>query len=282
MSNQINVALFDINKACQKKFNAIIIGKRNTGKSTIVQDILYHLGKTDIPRVCIFSGTEEANGFYKQFVPGTFIHNDSNVEQTLENILQGQRTLTAKIQMGKLSKDVDIRIAIVLDDVGYKKGTLKSEVVRQIFMNGRHYGIVMILACQYCMDPPVDIRTNTDYVFVMKQNSSVKNLYEQFFSGFNCVKDFKTVLDACTENYESFVLDNTMPSTDVSKVCFYFKALYGREFKIGSKEAWKYHSKWYMSEEERLLRKDKLKKEMVKNGSYKANIKGNSLVVRKN
>lgn len=278
---KISVDPFDINKACKNKFNAIIIGKRNTGKSTIVQDLLFHLNNAKVPRVCVFSGTEEASGFYKQFVPNTFIHNDSNVEESLQKILDGQKALTSKMQMGKLSKDTDIRIAIVLDDVGYKKGTLKSEVVRQIFMNGRHYGIISILAVQYAMDPPVDIRTNTDYVFVMKQNSSVKNLYEQFFSGFSCVKDFKVVLDACTENYESFVLDNTMPSTDVSKVCFYFKALFGRVFKIGSPELWKFHNKWHMTDEQRMERKERIQKAVDKNGSYKASVKG-GLIVRKN
>lgn len=277
----IDVNAFQVSKACGKNFNAIIIGKRNTGKSTIIQDVLFNIGKTNVPRVCIFSGTEEANGFYKQFVPGTFIHSDANVEETLEVVLKGQKDLTNKLKLGKIKANTDIRITIVLDDVGYKRGTLRSEVVRQIFMNGRHYGITMILACQYCMDAPVDLRTNTDYLFVMKQNGCVKNLYENFFSGFNSVKEFKTVLNACTENYESFVLDNTMPSTDVSKVCFYFKAQHGRVFKICSEHAWRYHSKWFLSDKDRFERSEKLKKDMKSSTSKKATCKGNKIIIRK-
>lgn len=288
MEGDMNINPFDINKACSKHFNAVIIGKRNTGKSTIIQDVLFSISKRNMPRVCIFSGTEEANGFYKQFVPGTFIHTEQYVEETLQVILDGQKELTRKLKLGKIKPDSDIRITLVLDDVGYKRGALRTEVLRQIFMNGRHYGITVILAVQYVCDVPVDLRTNTDYVFVMKQNGSVKNLYENFFSGFETLKDFKTVLNACTENYESFVLDNTMPSTDVAKVCFYFKAQFGRVFKICSPKAWNYHSRWFMTDEQRFEQAQKLKKKLKESSepstttTTKTSKKGSKLVVKKN
>lgn len=255
----LSVGSFDIKSACDKKFNALLVGKRNTGKSTVIQDILYYANKTNIPRVCVFSGTEEANGFYRQFVPTTFIYNDSCVEEQLTEILKSQKDLTKRKKWNLIPEDTDLRILIVLDDVGYKKGTLRSEVLRQIFMNGRHYSITMVLACQYIMDAPVDIRTNCDFVYVLKQTSCIENLHRTFFSGFDKKRDFKTVLDLCTQNYECLVLDNTKPTTDVSQVCFYYKAKLGRQFKFGSSALWNYHSKWNLSEEEKFMRDEKLK-----------------------
>ena len=276
----LNVESFNIRDSCSKKFNALLIGKRNTGKSTVIQDILYYANKSNIPRICIFSGTEEANGFYKQYVPTTFIFNDSAVEEQLVCILDSQKDLTFRKKMGLVPKDTDISILIVLDDVGYKRGTLRSEVLRQIFMNGRHYSITMVLACQYIMDAPVDIRTNSDFIYVMKQNSCIENLYKTFFSGFDKKRDFKTVLDLCTQNYECLVLDNTKPTTDISQVCFYYKAKLGRKFKFGSKDLWNYHSKWNMTDVDKYMRDEALKRKTVSDYG-KAAPKGGLVVTKK-
>lgn len=45
----------------------VFIGKRGTGKSTLVTDILYH--KKHLPAGIVMSATEEGNHHYKQYVP---------------------------------------------------------------------------------------------------------------------------------------------------------------------------------------------------------------------
>ena len=258
----LKLSAFNIRKSCTKLFNAILVGKRNTGKSTVIQDILYYSMKNKIPRACVFSGTEEANGFFKQFIPGTFIFDGSNVESQLTSILDTQKDLTMKKQMGKISNDTDIRITIILDDLGYARSTLKKEIIRQIFMNGRHYGISMIVSCQYCMDISIDLRTNADFIYVLKQNNaaSIKNLYENYFSGFEKKRHFQTVLEACTSDYQCLVLDNTRPTTNVQDVCFWYKAKLGRKFRFGSPDLWRFHNRWHLTDEERYLQTQNLKK----------------------
>lgn len=255
----LNLSAFDIKKSCSGLFNAIVIGKKHTGKSTLIQDLLFFSAKTGIPRVCVFSGTEESNGFYKQYVPGTFIFDDTDVENRLEAIVQNQKDLAMMKQMGRVDKNLDTRIVIVLDDVGYKKEVLKSKIIRQIFMNGRHHHITLIVACQYCMNVAVDLRTNADYVYVLKQNSvgSIKNLHESFFGSFEKKKDFQTVLEACTQNYQCLVLNNTRPTTKISDVCFWYKAKLGRKFRVGCSELWAYHEKWFLTDEQRYLEREK-------------------------
>lgn len=261
MTSVVSLEAFDIKKSCSKLFNAILVGKKNTGKSTVIQDILYYSMKNNIPRVCIFSGTEEANGYFNQFVPGTFIFNGDDVENKLESILEKQKEMTKQIKLGKLSKDTDIRILIILDDLGYAKKIMKTKVLRQIFMNGRHYGISMCLSCQYVMDIGIDLRTNADFVYVLKQNSasSIKNLYESYFSAFEKKRHFQTVLESCTDNYGCLVLDNSIPTTDVEAVCFWYKAKLGRKFRIGSPEFWKFHDRWHLTEEESYEQSQRLK-----------------------
>ena len=97
----LNLSAFDVKRCCQNLFNAIVVGKKHTGKSTLIHDVLFYLSKTGVPRVCVFSGTEESNGFYKQFIPGTFIFDDKDVENRLEVIVENQKKLAMKKQLGE-------------------------------------------------------------------------------------------------------------------------------------------------------------------------------------
>ena len=104
MDKQLDITPFDLKNACKKNFNCLLIGKRNTGKSTLGNDILYFINQNKVPRVCIFSGTEEANGNYAQYVPSTFIYNEMNVEDNLTNILNQQKDLTRRKKLVKFLK----------------------------------------------------------------------------------------------------------------------------------------------------------------------------------
>ena len=54
----------------------VFIGRRDTGKSFLVRDLLYY--HQDIPIGTVISGTESGNGFYAQHVPKLFIHDEYN------------------------------------------------------------------------------------------------------------------------------------------------------------------------------------------------------------
>ena len=45
----------------------VLIGRRDTGKSFLVRDLLYY--QQDIPIGTVISGTEAGNGFYGNMVP---------------------------------------------------------------------------------------------------------------------------------------------------------------------------------------------------------------------
>ena len=58
----IQLRRFDPSKIGTDKV-CVVIGKRGTGKSTLVTDLLYH--KRDIPVGIVMSATEEGNHYYK-------------------------------------------------------------------------------------------------------------------------------------------------------------------------------------------------------------------------
>ena len=71
----------------------VFIGKRGTGKSCLVTDILFH--KKHIPSGIVMSATEEGNHHYKSFVPDLFIHGDYDKE-VIERVLARQKQQLVK------------------------------------------------------------------------------------------------------------------------------------------------------------------------------------------
>lgn len=218
-----------------------IIGKRGTGKSTLVADIMYHL--REIPMFVCMSGTEEGNGFYKQYMHPLCIHGDYKPD-IVNGIITSQRDKLKTCQKNGVEPNTrpDLGIGLLLDDCGYDKGIMKQKNIRQIFMNGRHWKICFIVSLQYMMDISPDLRTNIDYVFCLRENikSNQERLYKYFFGCFQHFSHFQEAFNACTNNYECLVLDNTSKSTKVEDCVFYYKAKPNLSYKIGSKSLWTY------------------------------------------
>ena len=226
---------FDPSKMGDDKV-CVFIGKRGTGKSTLVTDILWH--KKHIPAGIVMSATEEGNHHFRQFVPDLFIHGDYN-RDSIEKVLERQKRIVAA---GRGTPAF-----MLLDDCMYDKSFMRDTCIRQCFMNGRHWKIFFMMTTQYVMDMTPMIRANTDYVFVLRDNvrQNRENLYKCFFGVFPTFDMFSQVMDACTENYECLVLDNTSKSNKITDCVFWYKAPIRRGFRVGAPIFWQAHSKLY-------------------------------------
>lgn len=231
----IQLRKFDPSKIGNDKV-CVVIGKRGTGKSTLVTDLLYH--KRNIPVGVVMSATEEGNHYYKQFIPDLFIYGDYS-KDTIEKVIARQKKLVA---LNKTDPAF-----ILLDDCMYNKSFMKDTCIRQCFMNGRHWKIFFLMTMQYCMDLSPDLRANVDYVFVLRENviQNRERLYKAFFGVFPSFDLFNKVMTACTENFECLVLDNTSRSNKLEDCVFYYKAPIRKGFRIGSDAMWKYHQSHY-------------------------------------
>ena len=237
MSFNLQLKKFDVSKMNDDKI-CVFIGKRNTGKSFLIRDIMYY--KKHISTGIVQSGTEEGNGFYGTFVPDLFIYNEYN-QEAIERVMARQKTL---VKTGKKN----IGTFVLLDDCMYDNKFLKDTIMRQIFMNGRHFKIFFMLSMQYCMDLPPALRANIDYVFILRENivANRERLWKNFFGIFPNFDLFSKTMDACTENYECLVLDNTVKSNRIEDCVFWYKAKYPPpKFKVGSPNFWAAHKKMY-------------------------------------
>ena len=80
----------------------------------------------------------------------------------------------------KVNPTIDPRAFLVLDDCLYDNSWTKDKNVRSLFMNGRHFKILFIITMQYALGIPPNLRTNIDYIFILRENyvSNRKILYE--------------------------------------------------------------------------------------------------------
>lgn len=218
----------------------VLLGKRDTGKSFLVRDLLYY--HQDIPIGTVISGTEEGNGFYTKMVPKLFIHNEYNTA-IIENVLKRQRTVLKQIkkEMETYKKStIDPRAFVILDDCLYDATWTRDKLMRLLFMNGRHWKIMLVITMQYPLGIPPTLRTNIDFVFILRENyiANRKRIYENYAGMFPTFESFCQVMDQCTENFECLVINNNSKSNKLQDQVFWYKADSHNDFKLGSKEFW--------------------------------------------
>ena len=218
----------------------VLIGRRDTGKSFLVRDLLYY--HQDIPIGTVISGTEAGNGFYSNIVPKLFIHEEYQ-SSIIENVLKRQKM--ALKQMKRETQNygrttIDPRVFIILDDCLYDNTWAKDKMMRLLFMNGRHWKIMLIITMQYPLGVPPNLRTNIDYVFILREPyiANRKRIYENFAGMFPTFESFCQVMDQCTENFECLVIDNNSKSNQLQDQIFWYKAESHGSFKLGAKELW--------------------------------------------
>jgi hypothetical protein len=231
-------------KSMRRDSIVLLVGKRGTGKSCLMKDICYHM-RDKVDFGVAMSPTEECTESMSQFLPSSWVYSDYN-EKVVDTLLRTQRS---QWKTGR-----GYNCFVLLDDCMYDKKILKSKTMRQLFMNGRHRRIFYILAMQYVLDMPPDLRSQVDYVFALRDTiiSSREKLWKQFFGFFQTYSSFSTAMDSCTENYECLVYDGKAAKTNNIEDCiFWYKSEVNIDtFKMGSPVFWKLHDHYFHDREE--------------------------------
>jgi hypothetical protein len=228
---------------------AIFIGRRRTGKSTLVKDLLFH--HQNMPLGTVISGTEESNGFFKKMIPPIFIHGEYN-PVILANFVKRQKLVMLKIMQeqdaGRVSK-LDPRSFLILDDCMYDDSWTHDKNIRYLFMNGRWLKVFFLITMQFPLGIQPSLRTNVDYVFILREPymSNRKRIFENYGSAFPSFEFFCQIMDQCTQNYECLVINNNTQSNKLEDAIFWYKAEMHTDFKIGAPEFWA-HSAALMKE----------------------------------
>lgn len=241
-NNSLRLKKFD---PSQIKSNSVVLlcGKRGTGKTTLTADIFYHQRKKFDAGIA-FSATEESNSYWSKHICDTLIHQDFN-PKVYANFVNEQRRINSK-----LSKPINS--FALLEDCMYSRILKTDPSIRGSFFNGRHWNIFLIMTMQYVLDLPPELRSNVDYVFILRNNmvADRERIWKHFCGFIPNFNLFQQIMSKCTQGYECLVVDNTSRSNEIDECIYWYKAEVRENFRIGKPQMWFYHYKMKKINEE--------------------------------
>jgi len=221
----------------------VLIGKKDTGKSFLVKDILANT-QSCFPIGTVISGTEVANPFFQDMVPSKLIH-DKYKPDIVMNAIKRQLSIKQTREHEKRTRgghsNLDPRAFLILDDCLYDASWIREESTRYVFMNGRHIDMVTLITMQYPLGVTPNLRTNIDFVFILRETGigNRRRIYENFAGMFPTFEMFCQFMDQCTENYECLVICNGVQSNKLEDQVFWYKASAHPPFKMCDDSLWR-------------------------------------------
>lgn len=199
--------------------HALIIGKRATGKTFLVHDLLktknIHNGLIINQNMCDYD---------TEFFQNAEKHEEFQIP-ILDKFLENQR----KELKHRVREDTNKYI--VLDDCIYTQMTqyLKNPSFRDLIMNTRHYNLTLIHTQSFAIFTPPEYRTNLDCVFIFRDEniSNRKRLYELYGGIFTTFDIFSQYMSQLTiDSYDCMVIYNNIKTNNIYDSVFWYRASY--------------------------------------------------------
>lgn len=235
MDSIVTLKEWGLNKGGTLKYlyNVIISGKKQSGKTTMVIDVLHHLHKVGIKRAVVFTDTVHRSIYSNHFRNG-HICDSNNVIKKLEKLFHFQEHLVMKKKLGLLPRNKNLDLVVVLDACK-DQNIFRSEIIRHVFMDGSRYGIKMVITVQHHMLLKPSIRGNCDYFIQLNEATKEVSLslYRFFFDIFENSSQFRNCLKNFTQDFTGLIVDRTCYPRDIGDCVTFYKAKQGRKFMFG-------------------------------------------------
>lgn len=231
--DNLKITKFDLDKIPSNSV-VLVVGKRGTGKTTLTADIMYTLRKKFHAGIC-FSSTEESNSYWAKHICDSMIYSDFD-QGIYENFIKEQRRINSKLEK-------PINTFALFEDTMYAKTLRNNKEIRGSFFNGRHWNLFLIVTMQYVLDLPPELRSNVDFIFVLRNNviCDKEKIWKHFAGFVPSFQLFQKIFNKCTNGYECLVISNMSKSNDIGDCLFWYEAKIRNKFKVGRKSMWIYH-----------------------------------------
>ena len=171
-------------------FSLFLVGYPGSEKTTAIRNICKgSIVKNKCDYIMAFTPTYFSEDGSYDFIPKGQISGDYT-EDKIKKIMQTQKS---RIQQGKKS-----RLLLILDDC-LGSVNFKSDTLKELISNRRHYKISIVIGVQYIKALPPMMRIQTDYLMLYKLSSKES----MRMIGYMWLHD--------RPDYEDFINKNTSP-----------------------------------------------------------------------
>lgn len=212
----LKVSSFDLD-AMKMNSIIVIIGKRCSGKSTLIRDFARrHQRRFD--HAVGMSNCESTREDFEKYIPTSNI-----LPFTVDHVcalVAEQRLLTERRLLLR-------RTLLILEDGFFAQNKIfYDKIFQDIAYNGRNFNLTLVVSLPYCIDLPSFFRCQVDYCFVFEEINrfNKRRLYDNFFGCFQDLASFEKVFDQYATNFQSVVLDNSSGFSSDNNNIFYYKA----------------------------------------------------------
>ena len=206
---------------------SVIIGRRETGKTWLVNDILRQ--KTfDTPFCTLISSrgsrVEAADRRFDLTPFGSIVRHDEYSEDAAKWACHRQKTIAHE------HPDMDPRACLVIDDSLFDNSWLRDdENLRAMLVAGKDMHLTTFITMSYGIQAPAELLSRAvDYVFLFRESllADRKRMYDAYtFGAFPSFEAFCQVLDQCTqEPHGCMVIDTRVASNDLEDRVFWYMA----------------------------------------------------------
>lgn len=193
-------------------------GKRRTGKTTALIDVLYNLKDLYPAGGMVISSTEKYNHRFEDHFHPQMLH--YGWSDRLKDLIE-ERQLS-------IPKNHPYHAQVcVIDDMAADKATHGNDTLDWFAMNGRHLDVSVCITTQYptAIDPKV--RGNVDFAFIFSERNAIarEHLWYSYGSGLD-KKTFFAMMDKYTdgEKHMCIVVDNVKNNNDIFETFYWFVA----------------------------------------------------------
>jgi len=217
------VKKFDIEKLIYKKNPTILImGKRGSGKTTLVKDIIHkNIHKYINNDNIIFASTGRGDNFGEYKIDNIMKNNIIQTEYN-EDILK--EYLNKK--MIDIKENIRENTYVIFDDVIYSNKVVKTDkFLQDLQLNNRHYLITSIFTQQYPIKFPIEFQMNFDYIILVGDDfiSNLRKIYDYYAGIFPSFDSFRQIHRELTEDHRCMIIDNTIRSGDIRDIISWYK-----------------------------------------------------------
>lgn len=170
---------------------SIVIGMQQTGKATLIRDILWH--REPFQKVSILAGYDYGKQFFQTFAPGDVTQEEYSAERV--------RYIT---DMAEITKSL-----LVLHNCVFDQKVIRQPEFCSIFNRPQH--LTFFMSQLYAMGLQRWQKERIDYVFVLRENflANRRRIYEQHASDLTDFETFNQLMITFTKDYDCLVIDKT-------------------------------------------------------------------------